>query len=34
MRAALKGMSLILLRWPATPEVNVGGTAVEAEPSH
>ena len=34
MRAALKVMSLVLLCWPPTPEVSVGGTAVEAEPSH
>ena len=33
MRAALKVMSPILLCWPMTSEVDVGGTAVDAEPS-
>ena len=34
MRATLKEMSPISLWWPTTPVVDVGGTAVEAEPSH
>ena len=33
MRAALKTMLAILLYWPMS-EVDVGGMAVEAEPSH
>jgi len=33
-RAALKVMHSILLCWPMTSEVDVGGTTVEAEPSH
>jgi len=34
MRAAPKVMPPISLRCPAVSEVNVGGMAVEAEPSH
>jgi len=34
MRAALKVMLLILFSWPMTSRVNVGGVAVEVEPSH
>jgi len=34
MRATLKVMPPMLLRWPATPEANVGVMAVEVEPSH
>ena len=33
-RAALKVMPPILLCWLTMSEVNVGGMAVEAEPSH
>jgi len=33
-RAALKVLSPILLCWPTTPEVGVGGVAVEVEPSY
>jgi len=33
-RAALKVMPPNLLRWPMTSEVDVGGMAVEVEPSH
>ena len=33
-RAALKVMPPILLCWPTTSEVVVGGMAVEVEPSH
>ena len=33
-RAALKILPPILLCWPTTSEVNVGGMAVEVEPSH
>jgi len=34
MRAALKVMPPILLRWPMTSEVDVGGMAIKDEPSH
>ena len=34
MRGAPKVMPPILLCWPTTSEANVGGIAVEAEPSH
>ena len=34
MRATLKVMPPILLCWPMVSEVNVGGMAVEVEPSH
>lgn len=33
-RAALKVLSPILLCWPTTPEVGVGGVAVEVAPLH
>ena len=33
-RAAPKVMPPILLYWPAMSEVDVGGMALEAEPSH
>ncbi len=33
MRAALKVMPPILLCWPMMSEVDVGGMAVEVEPS-
>ena len=33
MRAALKVMPPILLYWPTVLEVDVGGMAVEAEPT-
>ena len=34
MKTALRAVPPILLYWYTTPEVNVGGVAVEAEPSH
>ena len=34
MRAASKAMPPILLCWPATSEVDIGGVAVEVESSH
>ena len=34
MRTSQKVMSPILLYWPTVSEVDVGGTAVEVEPSH
>ena len=34
IRAALKSIPIILLCWPITSEVDVGGTAVKVEPSH
>ena len=34
MRAALKVMPPILLCWPMMSEADVGGMAVEVEPSH
>ena len=34
MMAAPKIMPLVLLHWPTTSEVDIGGTAVEVEPSH
>ena len=34
MRTTLEVMPRILLCWPTTSEVDVGGTAVEVEPSH
>ena len=34
MTAAPKVMHPILLRWPTTSEEDVGGMAVEFEPSH
>ncbi len=34
MRTALKIMPPILLCWPVMLEVDVGGMAVEVEPSH
>ena len=34
MRTAPKVMPPILLCWPTTSEADVGGTAIEAEPSH
>ena len=33
MRAALKAMLPVLLSWPTTSDADVGGMAVEAEPS-
>ena len=33
-RAAPKVMSPVLLFWPTMSEVDVGGIAVKAEPSH
>ena len=34
MRAAKNVMPAILLHWPTVSEADVGGMAVEAEPSH
>ena len=34
MRVALKVVLPILFCWPTTSEADVGGTAVEDEPSH
>ena len=34
MRAALKAKPPILSCWPMTSEADIGGTAVEVEPSH
>jgi len=34
MRAAPKAVPPILLFWPTMSEVDVGGMAVEGEPSH
>lgn len=34
MMAAPKIMPLVLLHWPTTSEVDIGGTAVELEPSY
>ena len=34
VRTAPKVMPAILLYWPTKSEMNVGGMAVEAEPSH
>ena len=34
MMAASKVMPPVLLSWPITSEADVGGSAVEVEPSH
>lgn len=34
IRCALKVTFPILLHWPMTPEADVGGRAVDTEPSH
>ena len=34
MKVALKITSLVLFCWPMSSEVDVGGVAVELEPSH
>ena len=34
MRVALKVMPAVLLHWPMMSEVDVGGMAVEVDPSH